>query len=187
MAIDKRWENCPEVQEIDLSTIVGVSEDIVTDLKRRILDESYLFVQGEKQNPPGSGRCAITVPDGTPIFFQRTRLMNPPQAARLEGMIQQQLSKGAIEPTDSPYSSPVLIVPKPGGKLRFVIDLRSLNKAVEKDSYTLPQADEAFAAMHGSNYFSGLDLTTRSGAWKWRKEVASTQRFKRRPARINIE
>ena len=47
MAINKRWENCPEVQEIDLSTIVGVSEDIVTDLKRRILDESYLFVQGE--------------------------------------------------------------------------------------------------------------------------------------------
>ena len=49
--IEDRWKRCIEVQDIDLSKLDNVSGDIVLDLKRRILEESDLFVQTRKERP----------------------------------------------------------------------------------------------------------------------------------------
>jgi hypothetical protein len=43
------------------------------------------------------------------------------------------LSKGLIEPSTSPWASPVLVVPQADGSKRMVIDYRALNKHAEKD------------------------------------------------------
>jgi hypothetical protein len=159
LEIDAAWRLCPEVQDIDLTVSDNIPRAVITDLKRRILEESRLFAQVEKTRPEDSVKCIMKLAPGTGIFFRRTRMVSPPQAAQLNDMIQQQLSKGVLEPSESPFSSPVLLVPKSGGRLRFVVDLRSLNKAVERDNYTLPRSEESFAAMHGSSYFSAVDLT----------------------------
>ena len=124
--IEKRWQACEAVKDIDLSNTHEVSADIILDLKRRILEEAYLFVQGEKTRPSDAVECVMKLAPGTPIFFRRSRTMSPPQAKQLDELTQQQLSKGVIEPSESPYSSPVLMVPKSGGRLRFVVDLRAL-------------------------------------------------------------
>ena len=50
---------------------------------------------------------------------------------------------GFIEPFNSPWSAPVVMAPKKGGKLRFCVDYRGLNAVTEKDYYPLPHIDES--------------------------------------------
>ena len=77
--------------------------------------------------------------------------------------------KTQIEST-SPYASPVVMVPKKGGELRFCIDYRQLNKATVKDRYPLPRIDDTIDALYGAKYVSTLDLF--SGYWQIEIEEA---------------
>ena len=44
------------------------------------------------------------------------------------------LDAGIVSPSSSPWSSPMVIVPKRDGTHRICIDYRKLNKALVKDS-----------------------------------------------------
>jgi len=68
------------------------------------------------------------------------------------------LKKGFIEPSQSPWSSPVLFVKKPNGSLRFCIDYRGLNQFTKKDKYPLPLIDETLAHLNKARVFSKLDI-----------------------------
>ena len=81
------------------------------------------------------------------------------------------LDAGVIEPSASPWSSPVLLVPKPKeekltGKpaWRFCIDYRQLNKVTVKNAYPLPNITDIIDALEGASIFSSLDL--KSGYWQ---------------------
>ena len=66
-----------------------------------------------------------------------------------------------IEPSDSPWAVPVVMVPKKRDKLRFCADYRRLNEVTRKGSYPIPRIDESLDLVRGSSWFSSLDL--RSG------------------------
>jgi hypothetical protein len=84
--------------------------------------------------------------------------MNPPTRDKLRELIQHKLKRDIIEPSTSPSSSTILLVPKPTGGVRFVIDYRALNKAVAPDAYTLPAVDESLASLNGNLFFTSLDM-----------------------------
>ena len=52
-----------------------------------------------------------------------------------------------VQPSSSPWASPVVLVPKKDGTLRFCIDYRRLNAVTRKDVYPLPRVDDIFDAL----------------------------------------
>ena len=66
--------------------------------------------------------------------------------------------KGWIEPSTSPYASPILFVKKKDGTLRMCVDYRKLNQQTIQDAYPLPHIDDLLRAVSGARIFSGIDL-----------------------------
>ncbi|XP_041375943.1 uncharacterized protein LOC121388603 [Gigantopelta aegis] len=78
--------------------------------------------------------------------------------------VRSMLQMDIIEYSDSPYSSPIVIVKKKDGTNRFCIDFRRLNKITIFDAEPMPNADEIFAKLNGCRYISKLDLS--KGYWQ---------------------
>ena len=72
--------------------------------------------------------------------------------------VQQMLSSGVIHPSNSPWASPVVMVKKKDGSLRFCVYFRQLNAATVKKSHPIPRIDDLLDALHGARWFSTLDL-----------------------------
>ena len=72
---------------------------------------------------------------------------------------------GVIEEACSPRSSPIVMVPKPDGSVRFCNDFRRLNAVSEFDAYPIStQTDELVERLGESRFMSTIDLT--KGYWQ---------------------
>ena len=62
------------------------------------------------------------------------------------------LDAGIVSPSSSPWSIPMVIVPKRDGIDRICIDYRKLNKALFKDSYPLPRIEDILRLWENQNF-----------------------------------
>src|SRR5438132_14131958 len=74
------------------------------------------------------------------------------------------LEMGIIKESSSPWSWPVLLVPKKNSKNRMCVDYRKLNAVTERDNYPLPLINEVLETFGNAKYFSTIDLA--SGYWQ---------------------
>ena len=110
------------------------------------------------------GKCDVTThrievePGSKPVEIP-TRKMPLHYKEDLQKKIDVFLEKQLITPCHSPYSAPVMLVPKKNGKLRLVIDYRQLNKQTIKSTWPIPSIKEIFDTLEGSAYFTSIDMS----------------------------
>lgn len=85
--------------------------------------------------------------------------------AEVQRQIEDMLEKKIIRPSISPWSFPVVIVPKKQDKSgqtkwRIAIDYRKLNDKTIDDKYPLPQIDNILNKLGNKKYFTTLDLAS---------------------------
>ena len=81
----------------------------------------------------------IDTGDSRPIRMPPRRLPIAKQDCETEE-VQKMLKRGVIEPSSSPWASPVVLVTKKDGSTRFCVDYRKLNDVTRKNAYPLPRA-----------------------------------------------
>src|SRR3954454_4336803 len=86
--------------------------------------------------------------------------MNPSELAELKKQLDAMLEIGLIQPSASPWRSPVLFVDKKDGTIRLCMDYRKLNDVTIKNKYPLPKKEDLFDQLTGSQVFSKIDLRT---------------------------
>jgi len=69
-----------------------------------------------------------------------------------------------IQPSNSPWASPVVLVKKKDGSLHFCVDYCKLNSVTKADSFPLPRIDDILDQLGQSKCFTTLDL--KSGYWQ---------------------
>ena len=100
--------------------------------------------------------------------------VDPVKRELIQKEVKKMLDMGVIRRSKSPWSSPVVIVPKPDGTARFCIDYRKLNKITRKDTYPLPRIDDLLEAFRGCKWFTSLDLA--AGYWQVPMELKDIEK-----------
>ena len=95
---------------------------------------------------------ALTVPRKVPL----------PLLSETKKEIDRMLELGVIRPVQEPteWCAPIVIVPKPNGKVRLCVDLTKLNLSVKREIHPLPSVDHILGKLGNSKVFSKLDANS---------------------------
>ena len=94
----------------------------------------------------------------------------PDELKGLATMLREMLARGTIRPSNSPWGTPVFLVPKPGGGWRLCCDYRELNSKLIREAYAPPASDSLFDQMQEARIFSSHDATWGYHQLRWRSE-----------------
>lgn len=84
---------------------------------------------------------------------QRPYRVSPAERRVIDEHVNDMLTRNVIRPSTSPWASPVVLVTKKDGSIRFCVDYRRLNKITRKDVYPLPRIDDALDCLQGAEFF----------------------------------
>ncbi|GFU29205.1 retrovirus-related Pol polyprotein from transposon 412 [Trichonephila clavipes] len=93
-----------------------------------------------------------------PPIKQHPRRLPFAKQEEVQKLIRDMKNNDVIEPSSSPWASPIVLVRKKDGSTRFCVDYRRLNDATKKDSYSLPRIDDTLDTLAGNTWFSTLDI-----------------------------
>ena len=131
---------------------------------RQILEE-YQDVFSKEGDPISSTSLVEheILTTGRPIW-QPFRRQNPIVREIEQQQVKEMLRDDVIRPSASPWASPVVMVKKKDGSMRFCVDFRKMNDATIKDAHPLPRIDDTLESLYGAQYFTTLDI--KSGYWQ---------------------
>ena len=100
----------------------------------------------------------ITIHPGTAPIKMKHRPLNPVMEESLRQQIDRWLEQRVVEEADSPWSFPLVQVPKKNSQeIRWAVDYCRLNTVTKKDAFPLPNIADNLFRLAGSRVFSALD------------------------------
>ncbi|XP_059210478.1 uncharacterized protein LOC131989303 [Centropristis striata] len=96
----------------------------------------------------------------------RSRPYRLPEHKRkvVQAELKAMLEMGVIEESNSAWCSPIVLVSKKDGSIRFCVDYRRVNDVSRFDAYPMPRVDELLDRLGTARFFTTLDLT--KGYWQ---------------------
>ena len=121
-------------------------------------------------------------------YFSPSRRFSPKEHDAIDREVAELVKYGIVKPSKSPWRSPICLIRKSDGSIRFCLDMREVNKRMKGDSYPVPRVDEALEQLKGCSIFSTMDclsgfmqlnltkrgaevtaFSTRQGHWQFEK------------------
>ena len=166
LQLKKLTETEPTTQLFSLSIIdtTTLSPPIVphpnTQIQSLLDRYNSLFSEPTHLPPPRFTDHSIPlIPNSGPVNVRPYRYPHA-QKQEIENQISKLLASGWIQPSNSPFSSPVLLLRKKDGSWRMCVDYRALNAITVKDRFPLPTIEELLDELGSARVFTKLDLTS---------------------------
>jgi hypothetical protein len=159
-------ECTPKMQNSDVLKDLDSKLAHITNRKERravkdlILE--YLHIFSDHPTRTNVLEHDIDVGDAKPVKIPPYRL-SPVKKLALDKEVQYMLNHGIIEPSQSEWSSPCLLVPKPNGTYRVVQDFRKVNSLTKNDCYPNKRLDDCIERVGSAKYISTFDML--KGYW----------------------
>ena len=151
-----------------LANLVGKLELLTTEQTEELhtflgQHHSAFCLEEQERGETDLVEMEIHTKDAAPKKVPARRM---PFAVRQEvaRQIREMQQAGVIQPSSSPWASPVVMVRKKDGTHRFCIDYRDLNAVTVPGTFPLPRIDDLLDQLGQSRFFSTLDLA--SGYWQ---------------------
>ena len=151
-----------------------LSEEEKEKWRAFLFEYSHLFALDKSElGPTNIITHSIDTGDHPPI---RQPVRRTPFALRqrVDDLVQEMLNQGVIQPSQSPWASPIVLVKKRDGDTRFCVDYRKLNSCTRKHVFLLPRIDNTLDLLSQSAYFTTLNLA--SGYWQVRMDEGSQEK-----------
>ena len=155
-ANDSHWDMNKIKDSIKLS---NCSFDQSEKVYRMFLENCNVFSKSETDiSCAGVTQHCIELTDTTPIRLKPRRFPEP-VVNEIENQCDKLRDQGIIQYSRSPWSSQVVPVIKPNGSVHLCIDYRKLNKVTKADRFPMPNISDMVYNLHGTKFFSSIDLT----------------------------
>lgn len=151
--------NTTNKEPVDLSSVTTTHGETFDTQLKAIQNKVLKIFTSHTSLPSNKALFPVcpTLPNA-PTPYRKPYRLSPLEEQEVEKQIADLLSKGFIEPSCSPYGSPVLFVQKKDGTLRMCIDYRALNKHTIRDHFPIPRIDMLLSKVGKNSVFTTLDL-----------------------------
>ena len=137
-----------------------VSPEDMAMLTQFLVDNCDVFAKN-KEDLPGTNLVQHRIETGSALpIRQRAYKTTPANRLEIEEQVQSMLKSQVIQESNSPWQSPVILVPKKDKSYRFAIDYRRLNDVTESIFFPLPTMEDIIDVMSENQVamFSSLDF-----------------------------
>ena len=100
----------------------------------------------------------MKVPPRTQPIQSRPYRQNPILSTQADAILDSYLAAGLIQHSTSPWSSPLVCVPKESGGIRITVNYQKQNKVIEFPQMVIPRGDEVLDTLGSGSVFSVFDL-----------------------------
>ena len=94
--------------------------------------------------------------------------------AKVDQLVHEMLDQQVIEPSESPWASPIVLVQKWDEGIRFCVDYGKLSQVTKLDEFPLLRIDDMLDRLAGAQYFFTLDFAC--GYWRVEMEQSSKEK-----------
>lgn len=147
------------MEDSELSSSLQLSASLPSAIQDILHQFAEVFAVPSGLPPSRACNHAITLIEGARPVQVRPYRFSPALKDKIVKQVAEMLKNGIIEPSRSPFSSPVLLVPKKDKTWRFCVDYRYLNSLTQKWMFCVHMFEELLDELAGAKQFSSLDLT----------------------------